>query len=347
MSSTSPIIDPLNDIEGPEFLSPLDDSWPFYQEIVRQTSATTDHRDENISTEIYSNRIDHEAATMMMSSEAVVNNVDEQEPLGDEGLELIKINTTLNSKTRRTRRCRLLSNESIGAAMEQISAEEGPSEVAKKLDHNAKERIRRMKLNASYLALRSLLPDSRRSKKRWSAPSIVDRVLKYIPELENEVETLRSSKEDIHVQQSSASKKKKKKKIAGENPSSKHQNHTVSVNKVNQEEAVVQICMGTGDDDDNEDDDDDDGEEAFMKLLQAVEDEGICSIKSASTVYVCETRICCHLHIQDEFYFVISLHDFPQGTHIKSETSARPDCNHHQTYREAFMETPAIEKDVI
>lgn len=42
----------------------------------------------------------------------------------------------------------------------EIAEEEG----VKKLDHNAKERIRRMKLNASYLALQALLPDSRRSK---------------------------------------------------------------------------------------------------------------------------------------------------------------------------------------
>lgn len=42
------------------------------------------------------------------------------------------------------------------------SAEEGP--VAKKQDHNAKERARRKKLNESYLALGSFLPDSRRPK---------------------------------------------------------------------------------------------------------------------------------------------------------------------------------------
>lgn len=60
-----------------------------------------------------------------------------------------------NSKSRNNS-SRLFSNEIE-------SAEEGQSGV-KKLDHNAKERIRRMKLNASYLALRALLPDSRRSK---------------------------------------------------------------------------------------------------------------------------------------------------------------------------------------
>ncbi|KAL0422281.1 UNVERIFIED_CONTAM: Transcription factor [Sesamum latifolium] len=285
-------MDPQNDIE---FLSPFDDSWPLYQEILRQTSTPAD-RDETVNTEIFhsSNRNDHdEAATMiMMNSAAVVDHVDEQQPILDKGLELMKIRCNpKNPKTRRSRSCRLIrnyNNERSVAGIEQ-SAEEGPSDVvAKKLDHNAKERIRRMKLNASYLALRSLLPDSRRSKKRWSAPAIVERVLKYIPELENEVEALRSKKENILQQSSSASKKKKK-----INASAQHQNLTVCVNKINQEEAVVQVCMGTGEDDDE------DGEVvAFTNLLQTVEDEGICSIKSASTVHVCEGRICCHLHIQ-------------------------------------------------
>ncbi|KAL0384577.1 UNVERIFIED_CONTAM: hypothetical protein Sradi_2852000 [Sesamum radiatum] len=134
-------------------------------------------------------------------------------------------------------------------------------------------------------------------QKRWSAPAIVERVLKYIPELENEVEALRSKKDNIVQQSSLASKKKTK-----INASAQHQNCTVCVNKVNQEEAVVQVCMGTGEHDDDDDadaDDDDDGEVvAFTNFLQAVEDEGICNIKSASTVYVCESRICCHLHIQ-------------------------------------------------
>lgn len=34
----------------------------------------------------------------------------------------------------------------------------------RKLKHNAKEKIRRLKLNASYLSLQSLLPKCRRSK---------------------------------------------------------------------------------------------------------------------------------------------------------------------------------------
>ncbi|CAA2964506.1 transcription factor bHLH160-like [Olea europaea subsp. europaea] len=65
-----------------------------------------------------------------------------------------------------------------------------------------KERIRRMKINASYLALRALIPDYSisRSKERWTAPALVDCVLKYIPELENEIETLKLKKQNYLIQ---------------------------------------------------------------------------------------------------------------------------------------------------
>ncbi|KAI3445634.1 hypothetical protein Pfo_002299 [Paulownia fortunei] len=273
MSSTLPLSDdPYNIIEGSEFLSPLDpwdDSWSLYQEILQ--SAAPAH--------IINGEINNRTSEATANSAAVH---EEQQHFStpqaagklDNGFKLMKISTP-NSKTRKKNR--KVNNEN--AAMEQ-SADEGPS-VTKKLDHNAKERIRRMKVNASYLALRALLPDSRRSKKRWSAPAIVDRVLKYIPELENEVEALRSKKENV---QSAA----KNKKISTENPSSQYETLTVSFNKVNQEEAIIQICMAREDDQDGL---------AFTNLMQSVEDEGIC-IKSASTIYICERRICYHLHIQ-------------------------------------------------
>ncbi|GFP99205.1 transcription factor bhlh100 [Phtheirospermum japonicum] len=184
--------------------------------------------------------------------------------------------TTPNSKN--TRKKRSKSN-----IKENADEKEGPSNP-KKLNHNAKERIRRMKLNASYLALRALLPDTRRSKKRWSAPAIVDKVLKYIPELENEIEELRSNKEN--AQSAAAGAKSEIKNI--NNAGSLYQNSTISINKVSEYEAIVQICMPIRED----------GSSSFVNMLRCVEeDEGIC-IKSASTIFVCETRISYHLHIQ-------------------------------------------------
>lgn len=143
--SSLPRSDPYNIIEDSEFLSTLDsleDSWSLYQEILQSAAPPQSNKEVN-------NCRTGEATT------------DSATPQGaetlDNGLKLMKI-SSLNSKTRKKNS--KINNEN--GAIEQ-SAEEGPS-VAKKLDHNAKERIRRMKLNASYLALRALLPDSRRSK---------------------------------------------------------------------------------------------------------------------------------------------------------------------------------------
>ena len=51
----------------------------------------------------------------------------------------------------------------------QHSSDQPSCSVLKKENHNAKERVRRLQLNASYLALRSLLPDARRSKVDYSS----------------------------------------------------------------------------------------------------------------------------------------------------------------------------------
>lgn len=69
-----------------------------------------------------------------------------------------KLKTTKTKTNSKSRKNSSIFNE------EKEATEEEPNSGLKKLDHNAKERIRRMKLSASYLALRSLLPDSKRSK---------------------------------------------------------------------------------------------------------------------------------------------------------------------------------------
>ncbi|KAL1539191.1 transcription factor bHLH160-like protein [Salvia divinorum] len=154
----------------------------------------------------------------------------------------------------------------------EIAEEEG----VKKLDHNAKERIRRMKLNASYLALQALLPDSRRSKKKWTAPAIVDRVVTYIPELENEIESLRGKKENVQLQRAKEN-----------NPSPREQDPTISLNQVNQQEAIFQVCVERQEQEESQ----------LTHLLECLESEGV-NVKSASALDVSATRICHHLHIQ-------------------------------------------------
>ncbi|CAL1352233.1 unnamed protein product [Linum trigynum] len=68
----------------------------------------------------------------------------------------------------------------------------------KKLNHNASERHRRKKINTLYSSLRSMLPPSDyHDTKKLSIPNTVSRVLKYIPELQQQVEALARKKEDL------------------------------------------------------------------------------------------------------------------------------------------------------
>ncbi|KAH9649199.1 transcription factor ORG2 [Citrus sinensis] len=77
-----------------------------------------------------------------------------------------------------------------------FSANSGDPTMVKKLYHNASERDRRKKINSLYSSLRSLLPVADQTKK-LSIPATVSRVLKYIPELQQQVERLMQKKEEL------------------------------------------------------------------------------------------------------------------------------------------------------
>ncbi|XVE66943.1 hypothetical protein DITRI_Ditri08aG0120200 [Diplodiscus trichospermus] len=156
-----------------------------------------------------------------------------------------------------------------------VQADKGEGSTVKKQEHNAKEKIRRMNLHASYLALGSLLPDSSRSKKRKSTRLIIDRAVEYIPELEEEIEKLTLRKNDMLST------------IKNKQPNQQLQDSSVvSAHRIKQGEFIVQICTqghpnGT----------------VFSNLLQKVEEEGMC-IMSASALQVSDYGVCYHLHIQ-------------------------------------------------
>ncbi|CAL1352234.1 unnamed protein product [Linum trigynum] len=68
----------------------------------------------------------------------------------------------------------------------------------KKLNHNASERHRRKKINTLYSSLRSMLPPTdHHPTKKLSIPNTVSRVLKYIPELQQQVEALERKKKEL------------------------------------------------------------------------------------------------------------------------------------------------------
>lgn len=130
-------------------------------------------------------------------------------------------------------------------------------------------------------------------QKRWSAAAIVDKVLKYIPEMENEIEKLKLSKDNA-----------KKKQQEEQLQMSEKQSLTVSVNQVQDGQAIVQICKE---------------EEpplphpnlhqVFSKFLDNIEAEQIC-ITNASTLSICHNRICYQLHLQVTSIakFIINIH---------------------------------------
>ncbi|OMP01558.1 hypothetical protein COLO4_11783 [Corchorus olitorius] len=143
----------------------------------------------------------------------------------------------INAKTRRRNNYRLKGLQCAGNNIKEVQLQEdhkGEGSSVKKQQHNAKERVRRMKLHASYLALGALLPaDSTRSKKRKSAPHIIDRAVDYIPELEEEIEKLTLRKNHMLA-------KIKNKQPLNQNPDFQlHQDPSVLVHEIKQVLMIV------------------------------------------------------------------------------------------------------------
>lgn len=198
--------------------------------------------------------------------------------LAESSTDKVIVGKGVNSKSTRERNNGFKRKQPRKKVVE-TNGEEGS--VVKKQDHNAKERVRRKNLNASYLALGSMLPlDSRRSKKRWSAPVIIDRVLDYVPELENEIKKLTLEKNYML----SALEKQQK---LNQTPHKKVQAPTVSMHEVKESHVIIQICLQK------------DREDVLSNLIRNLEAEGMC-IESASTFHICDDNVSYHLHIEME-----------------------------------------------
>ncbi|XAR69879.1 hypothetical protein NMG60_11001632 [Bertholletia excelsa] len=129
-----------------------------------------------------------------------------------------------------------------GYAEVKISSEiVGDSAAAKKLNHNASERDRRKKINSLYSSLRTLLPATDQTKK-LSMPATVSRVVKYIPELQREVERLVEKKEELTsgvCRQEDPTHYQKHSKCTATPGSSQT---AVSASLVGDNEVIIQIC---------------------------------------------------------------------------------------------------------
>ncbi|TMW89256.1 hypothetical protein EJD97_017434 [Solanum chilense] len=161
-----------------------------------------------------------------------------------------------------------------------------PDQTVKKLNHNASERDRRKKINSLYSSLRSLLPPSDHTKK-LSIPSTVSRILKYIPELQSEVERLVQKKEEF----TSKNIFNKQKRIKGgiENSS-----FVISTSELGDKEIVIQIStlkINKG---------------SISEAISQLEDEGLVLL-NATSFETFEDRVFYTLHFQVEGSMVIEV----------------------------------------
>ncbi|KAK1278503.1 Transcription factor ORG2 [Acorus gramineus] len=110
----------------------------------------------------------------------------------------------------------------------------------RKLTHNAYERDRRKKLNSLYSSLRSLLPGINNSEK-LSIPNTISHVLKYIPELQRQIDDMRHTKEEMLARMS------RRGDLTRVESSRRRRNGeiypAVTASRVNEREFMVQVCV--------------------------------------------------------------------------------------------------------
>ncbi|KAL7138368.1 hypothetical protein ABFS83_10G158200 [Erythranthe nasuta] len=157
------------------------------------------------------------------------------------------------------------------------------NKTVKKLNHNASERDRRKKINNLYSSLRSLLPNDDRSRK-LSIPATVSRVVKYIPEIQKEVERLTHKKELLTSSYASSSFGLKK-----QNRSNNINSSAVTATQIGEREIVFQISKA-------------DYQKRALQISEAIttfEEEGFL-LTNATSFQSFDGRIFFNLHIQAE-----------------------------------------------
>ncbi|OIW11493.1 hypothetical protein TanjilG_26859 [Lupinus angustifolius] len=165
----------------------------------------------------------------------------------------------------------------------QTSTPSSDPTMVKKLSHNASERDRRKKINTLYSSLRSFLPVQDQMKK-MSIPGTISQVLKYIPELQKQVEGLIKKKEELLLrisQQGDTLNKESQRKIA-----LKSSSFIVSTTRLNDIEATIQISTY-----------EEDNKISLSRILLCLENHGLVLLNASSS----ETfggRIFYNLHFQ-------------------------------------------------
>ncbi|KAB1222198.1 Transcription factor ORG2 [Morella rubra] len=154
--------------------------------------------------------------------------------------------------------------------------------MVKKLNHNASERNRRQKMNDLYSSLGSLLPEADRTKK-LSIPATVSQMLKYIPELQQQVMELIQKKEEllstISSQAKETAREKQPKRIARSTVA------TVSASRLDDGEVVIQVSTSKV------------HETALSEILLNLEEDGLLLL-NASSFESSGGRVSYTLHLQ-------------------------------------------------
>ncbi|KAF3442137.1 hypothetical protein FNV43_RR16053 [Rhamnella rubrinervis] len=161
--------------------------------------------------------------------------------------------------------------------------------MVKKLNHNASERDRRKKINQLYSSLRALLPSADHTlQKKLSIPATISRVLKYVPELQQQVEGLVRKKEELmsrmtRLQGNLVSQEKQIKSTARTRSSLSW----VSANQLNDREVAIQISTSKV------------NNNPISEILLHLEEDGL-SILNASSFESFQGKVFHCLHLQVE-----------------------------------------------
>ncbi|OMP07153.1 hypothetical protein COLO4_07587 [Corchorus olitorius] len=163
--------------------------------------------------------------------------------------------------------------------------------MVKKLNHNASERDRRKKVNNLYSSLRSLLPAAAQMKKKLSFPATVSQALKYIPELQKEVERLVEKKEKLlqSISQKGAAGLELEEKQRKNRNGTSLLGGAVSIKGLSESEVAIHISMPKSHKSDQ-----------LSEILQYLEQDGMFFLLNATSFESFGGKVFYNVHLQVE-----------------------------------------------
>ncbi|OMO81688.1 hypothetical protein CCACVL1_12296 [Corchorus capsularis] len=165
----------------------------------------------------------------------------------------------------------------------------------RKLNHNASERDRRRKVNSLYSSLRALLPAAAQMKK-LSFPATISHTLKYIPELQEEVERLVEKKEKLlqRISQQGGLKleEQKRKSRNGRNLGA-----AVSIEGLSESEVAIHITMAKAHKKSDQ----------LSEILQYLEQDGMFLLLNATSFESFGGMVFYNIHLQVSSLFNYSM----------------------------------------